>query len=356
MKYPIKNGFAGFTAVDLIGGPTPLQRAEHLEAVLRREGINVGIYLKRDDLMPIGGGGNKTRKLQYHMAAVLQNGQDTVITFGGVQSNHARLTAAVCARLGLECHLILTQQVDIQTDEYQDNGNPWLNRIFGANSHVLEKGASAEMFAKSLTDQLEHQGKKVAVIPTGGSTPLGALGYAECAVEVAQQAAVAGLNVKNISLANGSSGTQAGLIAGWIAQGKSPDIITGYAVMANGQVTADATRALALSTLDLIGRQQSSEALTIHVDDSQLGAAYGQPTDSMVEALSLLARSEGVLLDPVYSGKAFAGLLERLRAGAYGPGDDVIFIMTGGVPGLYAYQSILGDSFSGQAITTNGVL
>lgn len=350
MKYTIKNAYAGFPSVDLLGGPTPLQRAENLEAVLRREGINVGIYLKRDDLMPIGGGGNKLRKLQYHMASILNNGQDTVITFGGVQSNHARLTAAVCARLGLECHLILSQQVDIQTEDYQANGNLWLNRIFGANSHLLNKGESAPLFAQSLRDRLEQQGKKVAVIPTGGSTSLGALGYAECAAEIARQAEADGLNVRNISLANGSSGTQAGLLAGWIAQGKSPDIITGYAVMANKQITADTTRELTLSTLDLIGRARSSEPLVVNVDDNQLGPAYGQVTESMVEAVALLAKSEGVLLDPVYSGKAFAGLLEQLRAGVYGPGDDVIFLMTGGVPGLYAYQSLLDERF-----TTTGV-
>lgn len=355
MNYSIKKAFAGFPSVELTGGPTPLQRAENLEAALRREGIKVGIYLKRDDLMPIGGGGNKLRKLQYHMASILKSGQDTVITFGGVQSNHARLTAAVCARLGLECHLILSQQVDIQTEGYQANGNQWLNRIFGANSHLLNRGESAQHFAQSLRDRLEHEGKQVAVIPTGGSTSLGALGYAECAAEIAQQAEADGLNVRNISLANGSSGTQAGLIAGWIEQGKSPDIITGYAVMANRQVTTDTTRELTISTLDLIGRERGSEPLIVNVDDGQLGAAYGQPTESMVEAVALLARSEGFLLDPVYSGKAFAGLLEQLRAGVYGPGDDVIFLMTGGVPGLYAYQSLLDEKFLRQSFTTTGI-
>ncbi|MFK3797172.1 D-cysteine desulfhydrase family protein [Pseudomonas sp. NPDC088444] len=356
MKYSIQSGFAGFPSVDLIGGPTPLQRAVNLEMVLRGEGINAGIYLKRDDLMPIGGGGNKIRKLQYHMAAILGNGADTVVTFGGIQSNHARLTAAVSARLGLECHLVLSQQVDIRTDEYQANGNPWLNRIFGANSHLLDRDESAELFAKSLIDRLEGQGKKVAVIPTGGSTALGALGYAECAFEIAQQADAAGLNVRNISLANGSSGTQAGLIAGWIDLEKSPDIITGYAVMASRGSTIDATRDLAASTLKLIGGNRLPDVFTPGVDDSQLGAAYGQPTQSMVEAVGLLAKTEGVLLDPVYSGKAFAGLLAQLRAGAYASGDDVIFLMTGGVPSIYAYQGALDDSFSGHSYSTVGIL
>ncbi|MFY1664327.1 D-cysteine desulfhydrase family protein [Pseudomonas sp. Pseu.R1] len=355
MKHLIKNGFAGFPYVDLVGGPTRLQRAENLEAMLRREGINAGIYLKRDDLMPLGEGGNKLRKLQYHLAAVLNNGQDTVITFGGVQSNHARLTAAACARLGLECHLVLSQQVDIRTDEFQSNGNPWLNRIYGASSHLLDRGTSPQAFAEILAERLSRQGKKIAVIPTGGSTPLGALGYAECAAEIAEQVKAAGLNVKNISMANGSSGTQAGLTAGWISQDKGSDIITGYAVMADQQDTLGTTTRLASQTLEFIGRGHLTDALSVNVDASQLGAAYGQPTPRMVEAVALLARSEGILLDPVYSGKAFAGLLEKLRSGMYGSGDDVIFLMTGGVPGLYAYQGALEESFLTQAVSPTGI-
>ena len=342
----IQKGFADVPRIDLTGGPTPLYRATGLESALKREGIEAGIYLKRDDLIPIGGGGNKLRKLQYHMASVIAAGHDTVITFGGLQSNHARLTAAVCARLGLECHLILTQEVDINTADYNHNGNVLLNRIFGAQCHVLARGASAQDNAAVLCDQLTLRGKSVAVIPVGGSTPLGALGYADCAVEINQQADAGGLNLKSITVANGSSGTQAGLIAGWCAMARDPRIINGFAVMTSAAGAVKKTTELAASTLELSGFNHGL-AHAVQVDDSQLGAAYGQPTRAMLEAVALLARTEGLLLDPVYSGKAFAGLLSQLRQGAYQQGEDVVFVMTGGAPGLYAYQATLADAWDG---------
>lgn len=342
----IQKGFADVPRIDLTGGPTPLYRATGLESALRREGVVAGIYLKRDDLIPIGGGGNKLRKLQYHMASVIAAGHDTVITFGGLQSNHARLTAAVCARLGLECHLILTQEVDINTADYNHNGNVLLNRIFGAQSHVLARGASAQEHATLLSERLSTLGKSVAVIPVGGSTPLGALGYADCAIEISQQAEAGGLNLKSITVANGSSGTQAGLIAGWRAIDRDPQIIKGFAVMTNAADAVKTTTELAASTLELAGFKHGL-ADAVHVDDCQLGAAYGQPTQAMLEAVTLLARTEGLLLDPVYSGKAFAGLLNQLRQGAFKQGDDVVFVMTGGVPGLYAYQATLADAWDG---------
>lgn len=311
----IQKGVADVPRIDLTGGPTPLYRATGLESALKPEGVEAGIYLKRDDLIPIGGGGNKLRKSQYHMASVIAAGHDTVITFGGLQSNHARLTAAVCARLGLECHLILTQEVDINTADYNHNGNVLLNRIFGAQCHVLAQGASAQEHATLLSERLSTLGKSVAVIPVGGSTPLGALGYADCAVEINQQAETAGLNLKCITVANGSSGTQAGLIAGWCAINRDPQIINGFAVMTSAADARKKTAQLAASTLELAGFKHGL-ADAVHVDDSQIGAAYGQPTQAMLEAVALLARTEGLLLDPVYSGKAFAGLLNQLRQGA----------------------------------------
>jgi L-cysteate sulfo-lyase len=344
MGHKIEHGYASIPKIDLINAPTPLQRATGLEEHFKQDGIEVGIYLKRDDLMPIGGGGNKLRKLQYHMAGIVGNGSDTVITFGGLQSNHARLTAAVCAKLGLECHLILTQEVDIQTVDYERNGNRLLNRIFGAKSHVIPKGNSAQAYAEALLDRLEFLGKKVIIIPTGGSTALGAVGYAECAQEILRQADAAGLDFKQVSLPNGSSATQAGLIAGWAAGFGDADVINGYAVMAPAAQTRTKTNELVMTTLDLIGFKHDSSS-DANVDDSQLGQAYGQPTSAMLEAVALLARTEGVLLDPVYSGKAFAGMLHQIRRGEYARGDAVLFVMTGGGPGLYAYQHTLGDAW-----------
>lgn len=351
MEFTIQKGFADFPRVNLIGVATPLQRATGLERRLKQSGIEVGIYLKRDDLTPIGGGGNKLRKLQYLMADILRSGYDTVVTFGGMQSNHARLTAAVCAALGLDCHLILTQEVEIDTVDYQCNGNRLLNRVFGAQSHVIPRGDSPQAFAHVLVERLSSAGKKPAVIPTGGSTPLGALGYAECAAEIFEQAHAAGLNFRQIIVPNGSSGTQAGLVAGWTASHGDPRIIHGFAVMEGAAQSKAKTTELASETLQLIGAEPSMTD-SINVDDSQLGAAYGQPTDAMLEAVGLLARTEGLLLDPVYSGKAFAGMIEQLRQGQIAKGDDVVFVMTGGVPGLYAYQRTLTHAWPADGATS----
>ncbi|WP_285349500.1 D-cysteine desulfhydrase family protein [Pseudomonas sp. ME-P-057] len=348
MDSSIQHGFADFSRINLIGTATPLQRATGVERHLRREGIEVGVYLKREDLTPLGGGGNKLRKLQYLMAEILQSGHDTVVTFGGIQSNHARLTAAVCAALKVECHLVLTQEVEIDTVDYQHNGNRLLNQIFGANSHVLPRGSSKKIFADELVERLFAAGKRPAVIPTGGSTPLGAIGYAECAAEISAQASVAGLNFKRIIVPNGSSGTQAGLIAGWTASNGDPGIIHGFAVMEGAERCKVQTSDLVSSTLDFIGLGSAVPA-SVNVSDTQLGAAYGQPTASMREALQLLARTEGLLLDPVYSGKAFAGMLDQLRHGELAAGDDLLFVMTGGVHGLFAYQSTLGSAWDDEA-------
>lgn len=345
MGITISKGYAGIPRIDFVSAPTPLQKATGLEHYFKQQGIELGIYLKRDDLMSIGGGGNKLRKLQYHMASIVEGGNDTVITFGGLQSNHARLTAAVCAKLGLECHLILTQEVDIQAPDYERNGNRLLNRIFGARSHVLPKGKLASAYAEALFDELTFLGKKVSIIPIGGSTSLGAVGYAECAQEILRQARTLELDFKQVSVPNGSSGTQAGLIAGWIAGSGDAQVINGYAVMANATDSRRKTSELALATLDLIGFTQTS-SIDINVDDSQLGKAYGHPTPAMLDAVALLARTEGILLDPVYSGKGFAGMLEQIRKGNFTRGDAILFVMTGGGPGLYAYQETLNDAWA----------
>lgn len=338
----ICEGFAGYPKVDLIGGETPLQRASSLERALSREGIITRIYLKRDDLMPLGGGGNKLRKLQYHMAAILREGHDTVITFGGLQSNHARLTAAVCAIFGIECHLILTRQVDITTEDYEHNGNRLLNRLFGAISHVPDDNVTAGLFSERLVKQLKAQGRSVAVIPTGGSTALGAIGYAECAAEIYRQAADADIEFSNIFLANGSGGTQAGLVAGANICNKSADAITGFSVLHSAAKAQAITDALVMSAFEQPGMKKMSSAVRVNIDDSQRGTAYGQPTPDMKEAVRLMAQTEGFLLDPVYSGKAFAGMLSRLRKGNFNAKNNVLFVMTGGAAGLYAYRSHLG--------------
>ncbi|MFJ3483320.1 D-cysteine desulfhydrase family protein [Pseudomonas sp. NPDC090202] len=320
----------------LLDGPTPIQRATRLEQALRQYAKGVGIYLKRDDHMSIGGGGNKLRKLEYLLGRSVEERIDTVITVGGVQSNHARLTAATCARLGLDCELILTRAVPKSDTDYALNGNVLLDQLFGARMEIHPAGTDSVALAQARAAQLAAAGRKAVVIPTGGSTPLGALGYARCAAEIADQEPQFGVTFNQVIVPNGSAGTHAGLAAGFALLGRDPAQVRSFAVLADQATAIDKTRQLLDATLALLGADASTAAPNI--DGRQLGSGYGLPTQEMLDAVRLMARSEGLLLDPVYSGKAFAGLLNDLREGRYQPGDNVLFIMTGGAPGLYAYR------------------
>ena len=340
MQTLLDTSLSSFARADLLQGPTPIQRAERLEHLLGLKQQGIGLFLKRDDHMLIGGGGNKLRKLEFHIGAALAAGVDTVITVGGIQSNHARLTAAVCARLGLACELILTRAVPKNDVDYELNGNVLLDQLFGAQLQVLAGGSNSLAVAETRATQLRDSGRNVLVIPTGGSTPLGSLGYARCAAEIAQQETELGLTFNQVVVPNGSAGTHAGLAAGFQLLGRGTSIVKSYSVLSDRDTSATRTRQLTEDALTLLGSSAVVQAEEIDIDGSQLGDGYGLPTPAMQEAVRLMARAEGLLIDPVYSGKAFAGLLADLRHGRYRSGDNVLFVMTGGTPGLYAYRDI----------------
>ncbi|WP_415767383.1 D-cysteine desulfhydrase family protein [Pseudomonas sp. ZB1P45] len=340
MQTLLDTSLSSFARADLLQGPTPIQRAERLEQLLGLKSQGIGLFLKRDDHMLIGGGGNKLRKLEFHIGAALAAGVDMVITVGGIQSNHARLTAAVCARLGLACELILTRAVPKTDVDYELNGNVLLDQLFGAQLQVLAGGSDSLVEAEKRAAQLRDSGRNVLVIPTGGSTPLGSLGYARCAAEIAQQEAELGLSFNQVVVPNGSAGTHAGLAAGFQLLGRGTSIIKSYSVLSDRDTSAARTRQLTQDALALLGSSDIVQAEEIAIDGSQLGDGYGLPTPAMQEAVRLMARAQGLLIDPVYSGKAFAGLLADLRQGRYRSGDNVLFVMTGGTPGLYAYRDI----------------
>ncbi|VVQ33987.1 D-cysteine desulfhydrase [Pseudomonas fluorescens] len=338
MQTLLDTSLSSFARADLLQGPTPIQRAERLEQLLGLKSQGIGLFLKRDDHMLIGGGGNKLRKLEFHIGAALAAGVDTVITVGGIQSNHARLTAAVCARLGLACELILTRAVPKTDVDYELNGNVLLDQLFGAQLQVLAGGSDSLAVAETRATQLRDSGHNVLVIPTGGSTPLGSLGYARCAAEIAQQETELGLTFNQVVVPNGSAGTHAGLAAGFQLLGRGTSIVKSYSVLSDRDTSAARTRQLTQDALALLGNSAIVQAEEVAIDGSQLGDGYGLPTPAMQEAVRLMARAEGLLIDPVYSGKAFAGLLADLRQGRYRSGDNVLFVMTGGTPGLYAYR------------------
>ncbi|GGF15469.1 D-cysteine desulfhydrase [Aliidongia dinghuensis] len=328
-----------FDRLSLLDGATPIQRLERLERALGPAAEGVRLFVKRDDLMGIGGGGNKLRKLEFLMGAALAQQADTFITTGGIQSNHGRLSAAVSARLGLACELVLTRVVPRDDTEYRRNGNILLDGLFGATIHELPGSADALAVAEARAAELRRQGRRPYVVGSGGSSPVGCLGYAACAREIAaQQAAVAPGGFARIIVPNGSAGTHAGLAAGFAALGLDPALVHSFTVLAPEAAARSRTLDLARATLALLSDTASLEPDAIRVAGDQLGDGYGLPTDAMFEAVRLIARTEGLLLDPVYSGKAFAGLLAAVRAGAFRPGDAVLFVMTGGTPGLFAYR------------------
>lgn len=334
---------ARFPRLPLLGLPTPIEPLAGLSRHLGEALRGVRLYVKRDDLAGFGGGGNKLRKLEFLLGAARAEGADTVITVGALQSNHARLTAAAAARSGLACELVLTRTVPRADADYTGNGNRFLDALFGARVHEIPGEADALGAAEARADELRAAGRGVYVFPSGGSSPVGCLGYAACAREILDQANAMDVRFANILAANGSGGTHAGLAAGLAAAGRDPRLARSYTVLAPLDRAVATTLDKANATLDLIGTGERLTEAEIDLDGAHRGPDYGIPTDAMREAVRLMARSEGLLLDPVYSGKAFAGLLHDIRAGRYAAGEAVLFLMTGGVPGLFAYREAFAE-------------
>ena len=321
----------------MIEQPTPIQRLTRLERALGCASCPP-IYVKRDDLMGIGGGGNKLRKLEFLIGEALAQGCDTFITTGARQSNHARLSAAAAARAGLVCELVLTDTVARDDEAYRRNGNVLLDDLFGATVVRQPADADALAVARERAGQLSAAGRRAYVVGSGGSSPLGCLGYAACAEEIIAQEQAAGLRFARMVVPNGSSGTHAGLVAGLKAAGDEPARVESFTVLAPIEAARAATAELATQTLAPIDPDSAFAGGDILVSGGQLGEGYGIPTDAMFEAVRLVARSEGLLLDPVYGGKAFAGVIAAIRDGAWRGQEAVLFIMTGGLPGLFAYE------------------
>ena len=318
--------------------PTPLERMDRLRTAL---GPNCPTLLvKRDDCTGLGTGGNKTRKLEFLMADALAQGAQAVVTFGAVQSNHARQTAAAAAKLGLLCDLILIDMVDNDSNDYATNGNVLLDRLFGACIHTVRgDGAGAKLAA--VLDEHRTAGRKAYVVPIGGSNAVGSLGYVEAFAEISQQAMSLDVKVDAILHASSSCGTQGGLIAG-AAMMDSPIRIMGVNVYKKDAADIAATaHANAVETLILTTGDVRDVMNRVHVIDGYMGEAYGVPSAAMVEAVQITAQTEGLLLDPVYSGKAMAALIGHVRRGKFRPEQTIVFLHTGGAATLPAYAESL---------------
>ncbi len=320
--------------------PTRLEPMERLRASLSG---GPRLFIKRDDCTGLAGGGNKTRKLEYLVAQAIAEGADTLVTHGAVQSNHVRQTAAAAALAGMACEALLEERLQTESDEYAGSGNVLLDEVLGAKLHRVPGGTAMNDALERLAVQLRAQGRRPYVIPGGGSNALGALGYVDCVRELVEQCEQQGLRRPHIVVASGSAGTHAGIAAGLHAlELEWP--LTGISVRLPSVEQVPKVHALAQSALDLLGTGQQLPAQAIVVDDRFVGPGYGQPTDSMREAVRLLARQEGMLLDPVYTGKTMAGLLGRLRENRFEADEDVIFIHTGGSFALFGYRWAFADA------------
>ncbi|WP_353172584.1 D-cysteine desulfhydrase [Acinetobacter rudis] len=322
--------------VKLVQGPTPLEFLPNLTQLLN----GPEIYIKRDDATGLATGGNKTRKLEFLIGDALAQGATHILTQGATQSNHVRQTIAAANKFGLKTSVLLEQRVGDATDEYYNNGNLLLDEILGASSiEVLASGTDMNAALVEKAKALEAQGERPYIIPGGGSNAIGALGYVSAAIELINQLNHLQLNPTHLIHATGSTGTQAGLLAG-IAATHSHLPVLGISVRAEKSKQEENVYQLTRATLEHLGLDSkliSREKVVANSD--YVGEGYGIPTPSMIEAVQLLARTEGILLDPVYSGKGFAGLIGLIRQGYFTKNDRVIFLHTGGAVGLFGYRT-----------------
>ena len=318
--------------------PTPLEPMENLSRLL--DGPN--IWVKRDDCTGLAGGGNKTRKLEFLMADAEQQGADTIITQGAVQSNHARQTAAIAAKLGYECYLLLENRTGSDDPDFLANGNVLLDDIYNARLSDFPAGIDMNQEMLSLAEELRVAGKKPYIIPGGGSNRIGALGYVNAAYELVGQCNDQGLKVDHIVHATGSTGTQAGLVTGLTAIHSGIDLM-GISVRAPKEAQEENVYRLACETAEFIGSSAALNRSDVVANSDYVGEGYGMPTDGMIEAVEMTARHESILLDPVYSGKAMAGLIDLVRQGFYRREENIVFIHTGGAQALSGYRSLFGQ-------------
>ncbi|MBY0568430.1 MAG: D-cysteine desulfhydrase [Hyphomonadaceae bacterium] len=297
------------------------------------------IWIKRDDLLGLAAGGNKTRKLEFLVADALAQGADTLITVGAPQSNHCRLTLAAAAKEGLKCRLVLEQRIPGSYNA-DATGNNFLFGLLGAEAiDVVNAGDDLNAAMQRSAAAIEADGRRAYIIPGGGSNALGALGYVSCAHEIAAQSFEQGVSFDAIVVASGSCGTHSGLLVG--ARSVNFDApITGINVRRPRAEQEGNLLKLARETAALL-EIEPPQAKDVTALDEWVGGGYSVPTDEMIEAVHMLARLEGVLLDPVYSGKAMAGLIGLARRGAFKKGERVLFVHTGGSPALFAYQQVL---------------
>jgi len=304
------------------------------------------LWVKRDDCTGLAMGGNKARQLEFYFGDALARGADTVIITGAVQSNFVRQTAAAAAKLGLACEVQLEHRVPTTAREYAASGNVLLDRLLGATIHHLPEGAdeqAADAAQEAIADRIRSQGRRPYVIHLApGHPPLGALGYVVAMEELLSQAAERDLAFDAVVLPSGSAATHAGTLVGLRRQG-SPVEVIGVCVRRGKDLQGPRVVRQASATAELAGNPGIVAEDDVVVFDDWLGPGYGLATPEMKEAMALAARREGLLLDPVYTGKSMAGLIGLVRRGYFGGSGNVLYLHTGGTPALFGYSSMIED-------------
>lgn len=317
-----------FPRLELIGAPTPLEYLPRLSDHLGRE-----IFIKRDDTTPLAMGGNKLRKLEFLAADALREGADTLITAGTIQSNHVRQTAAVAAKLGLHCVALLENPIGTRAENYLSNGNRLLLDLFNTQIEMCDALTDPAAQLDELATRIEAQGYRPYVIPVGGSNALGALGYVESALEISQQFEDA-VAISSVVVASGSAGTHAGLAVGLEQLMPQAELI---GVTVSRSVADQLPKVVALQQAVANSLELQAKAEIILWDD-YFAPGYGTPNEDGMAAVKLLAQLEGILLDPVYTGKAMAGLIDGITQKRFKDEGPILFVHTGGAPALFAYH------------------
>ncbi len=327
--------------------PTPLEPMPRFSQALAAScpgGQGPELWVKRDDMLGLFPGGNKTRKLEFLVADALAQGADTLITCGAPQSNHCRSTLAAAVKEGLKCRFVIEERVP---HSYNDDasGNHFMFRLMGVEAiTVVPGGSNMAQAMQAEAEQLLAQGRKGYIIAGGGSNAIGGLGYAACAQELQQQWFDQGVSFDRVVVGSGSSGTHGGLLAGFLGNHIQVPIV-GVGVSRDPADQEPLVHREAQAVLDLIGIPMTVPREAVVSVGGYWQPKYSIPNDKMVEAVQLLARTEGILLDPVYTGKIMAGLIGLARQGFFKPKERVLFLHTGGLPSLHAYENeVLGKA------------
>lgn len=335
----IRNALERHPRTSLLRGPTSLDRAPRLG-----KHLGIDLYIKRDDCDNLALGGNKVRQLEYYLGEALAERADTVLITGAVQSNFVRLTAGAARRLGLDVHVQLEDRVSNPDPAYQHSGNVLLNRLLGATIHRFPVGndeAAADANLEAIAEGLAERGARPYVIHLGiDHPPLGSLGYVRAAQELVRETAELGIDLNQVIVASGSGLTHAGLLIGLRAE-QCHAIVQGVCVRRPAAAQEQRMRRRAQEVAALLDADALSQPSDVHLTDAVLAPGYGELSQAVMEAITTTAHLEGLLLDPVYTGKAMAGLFHLVQTGVVAKGAAVVFVHTGGIPALFGYQGAL---------------